>query len=161
MKLKPFGRKVCYYETDKMGIVHHSNYILWFEEARIDFIEQAGMSFDYIESQGVLSPVLSVECNYKIPFKFNEQFYIRACIPYFNGMRFTFEYEVYDSDGVVRVTGRTTHCFIDKDMRPLRVKKTHPHIYSAVYEAMCAGKEELFGCESTDTEEEKSLVCEK
>ena len=41
MKLKPYSRRVYYYETDKMGIVHHSNYIRWFEEARVDLIEQA------------------------------------------------------------------------------------------------------------------------
>ena len=59
-----YRRKVFYYETDQMGIVHHSNYIRWFEEARIDYMEQLGLGYDKMEEQGIISPVLSVEASY-------------------------------------------------------------------------------------------------
>ena len=44
MQIVPYEHKAQYYETDKMGIIHHSNYIRWFEEARIDYMEQAGIT---------------------------------------------------------------------------------------------------------------------
>ena len=57
MKLRPYSRRVYYYETDKMGIVHHSNYIRWFEEARVDLIEQAGLPFQLVEEEGSMTPM--------------------------------------------------------------------------------------------------------
>ena len=54
MYFKPYSRKVYYYETDRMNIVHHSNYIRWLEEARIDLLDQMGISFPEIESRGLL-----------------------------------------------------------------------------------------------------------
>ena len=54
-----------YYETDQMGIIHHSNYIRWFEEARVTLMEQLGLGYDVTEEKGILSPVLSIECDYK------------------------------------------------------------------------------------------------
>ena len=63
MKLRPYSRRVYYYETDKMGIVHHSNYIRWFEEARVDLIEQAGLPFQLVEEEGLMTPVLSANVN--------------------------------------------------------------------------------------------------
>ena len=59
-KITPYIHKVQYYETDQMGIVHHSNYIRWFEEARIDLLEQLGIGYDMIEKEGIISPVIGV-----------------------------------------------------------------------------------------------------
>ena len=56
--IKNYGRKIQYYETDRMGIVHHSNYIRWMEEARIDALAQIGIPYDKIEAAGILIPVL-------------------------------------------------------------------------------------------------------
>ena len=78
MRLTPYSRRVFYYETDKMGIVHHSNYLRWFEEARVDVIEQAGLPFETVEAQGLMSPVLSAECEYLLPFMFGETFTVKA-----------------------------------------------------------------------------------
>ena len=60
-----YRHKTQYYETDQMGIVHHSNYIRWFEEARTDFLEKLGMGYDRMEAEVIISPVLSVSCEYK------------------------------------------------------------------------------------------------
>lgn len=62
--------KAQYYETDQMGIIHHANYLHWFEEARIDMMEQMGMGYDLMEKQGIISPVLSVHCDYKSMARF-------------------------------------------------------------------------------------------
>lgn len=143
MKLSPYTRKAYYYETDKMGIVHHANYIRWFEEARVDLLAQAGLPFETVEARGIMSPVLSVECEYKLPFRFNESFYIKAFIEDFGAARFSVRYEVTGDDGNVHVTGRSVHCFVDTDMRPVRLKKTHPDVY-AVYDEMFRMGEALY-----------------
>ncbi len=143
MVLKPFSRRVYYYETDKMGIVHHSNYIRWFEETRVDILNQAGLPFEKVEEQGILSPVLGVECEYKLPFRFNDLFFIKAIITDFGGARFSLVYSVYGEDGAVHALGKTRHCFVDMNMRPLRIKKTHPHIYN-VYDGICKSGDELY-----------------
>ena len=60
MEIKPYERMVYYYETDRMGIVHHSNYIRWFEEARLDWMKQIGWDYKTIEDDNIIIPVLSV-----------------------------------------------------------------------------------------------------
>ena len=60
-----YTHRVQYYETDQMGIVHHSNYIRWFEEARLDFMEKIGCSYAAVEASGIMIPVLSASCQYK------------------------------------------------------------------------------------------------
>ena len=68
--MKPYEHKINYYETDKMGITHHSIYGRVMEEARVEFLDQIGWSFDKLEEQGIVSPVLAIECNYKKSTKF-------------------------------------------------------------------------------------------
>ena len=60
IKVKPYEHHVKYYETDQMRIVHHSNYIRWMEEARMDLMEQMGFGYDKMEELEIVSPVLSV-----------------------------------------------------------------------------------------------------
>jgi len=144
MRLKPYTRRVYYYETDKMGIVHHSNYIRWLEEARVDLIEQAGLPFQYVEAEGLMTPVLSAECEYKLPFRFGDVFTVKAYIPDFGGARFSVIYEITDSEGNIHATGKTTHCFVDMNMRPARIKKTHTHVYE-IYDEMSRSGKELYG----------------
>ena len=90
-----------------------------------------------------MTPVLSAECEYKLPFKFGDVFIIKAYIPDFGGARFSVIYEVTDPEGTVHATGKTTHCFVDMDMRPARIKKTHPHVYD-VYDEICRSAEGLY-----------------
>ena len=71
--MKPYIHKVQYYETDKMGITHHSNYIRWMEEARIDFMEQMGWGYDKMENRGIISPVMGIQCDYKKTTTFNDR----------------------------------------------------------------------------------------
>ena len=61
----PYVRRAFYYETDKMAIVHHSNYIRWFEESRIDFMRRAGLDCAMLEGEGILMPVTGVEAKYR------------------------------------------------------------------------------------------------
>lgn len=125
-----YEREPFYYETDKMGIVHHSNYIRWFEEVRIAYMADRGYPYSRMEENGVMIPVLGVECKYRIPVRFGEPVIIKGHIEHFDGLRLNVVYEIYDkTDGKLHITGRSEHCFVDaKTFRPVRLNKTHPEM---------------------------------
>ena len=77
-----YERKINYYETDKMGVVHHSNYIRFFEEARCQFLEVSGLPYDMLEEKGIMSPVLGFSCKYKHHVTFGD--FIDQHIPIFH-----------------------------------------------------------------------------
>lgn len=134
-----YVRKVNYYETDQMGIVHHSNYIRWFEEARIYFLEQIGLPYEKIESMGIISPVLSVNCEYKISVKFGEQVVIIPKLTSFNGFKFTISYEVRGlNDNQLKCIGTSSHCMLDTSFRPVNTKKNNTEIYRIFNNAVCS-----------------------
>ena len=137
MKFSLLRRKVKYYETDKMGIVHHSNYIRWFEEARVDFLEKVGYPFDKMEADGILMPVLEVNCVYKFPARFGDEVEIKAEITEFNGCRLTVKYSVVNLTygGKLCVTGYSKHCITDSNMKPIRTNHSHPKIYEVFAKA--------------------------
>ena len=120
----PYVRHVYYYETDKMGIVHHANYIRWFEEARLDYMRENGVDYAAVEAQGILMPVIDVSASYKMSAKFQDTVEVYTSLVSFNGVRAAFEYEIY-SEGRENLlaTGRSGHCFIDEKTRnPLNLK---------------------------------------
>lgn len=137
MKLKPYRREVFYYESDKMNIVHHSNYIRMFEESRVDMLEQIDMPFNKIEERGLMSPVLDVKCEYKFPLQFGDVFEIRPSLVKFNGCMYSLRYKVYNvTKDKLSAVGETSHCFTDANMKPVRLKKKHPDIYNAFMQAL-------------------------
>lgn len=126
-----YKHKVQYYETDQMGIVHHSNYIRWFEEGRTDFMEKMGMGYDKMEEAGIMSPVLSVEANYLRMVHFGDTVTVESYIKEYNGIKLTIVYEVTeDETGMVHCRGISKHCFISKDGRPLSLKKSSPEFHN-------------------------------
>ena len=119
-EVKEYGRKIQYYETDRMGIVHHSNYIRWMEEARTDVLEQIGLPYDKIEKAGILIPVLGASCEYRISFRYAENFRIKVIPNGFNGIKMGLKYEIYgQEDGKLPAAGETSHCFLDRKMMPV------------------------------------------
>ncbi len=129
-KIHPYERKVYYYETDKMSVMHHSNYIRIFEETRVSYLQQAGMPFEDIEAKGLMMPVLSVECRYKRPLVFDEPFAVYAKIVKFNGATLHMEYRIISrKSGELCAEGTSSHCFTDMDMKPVRTKHSYPEVY--------------------------------
>ena len=125
-----YERKINYYETDKMGVVHHSNYIRFFEEARCDFLEYSELPYDMLEEKGIMSPVLGFTCKYKQHVTFGDIIEIHVSIKEFSGVKFTVAYEVYNKKtGALCVTGESNHCFTDSSLKPLNLKKHHNDIY--------------------------------
>ena len=125
-----FERNINYYETDKMGVVHHSNYIRFFEEARCQFLKGANLPYDMLEEKGIMSPVLGVSCKYKRHVTFGDTIQIETSIKEFSGVKFTVQYKVYNKNtGELCVEGESNHCFTDSNLKPLNMKKHHPDIY--------------------------------
>ena len=107
--LKDYEHNAKYYETDQMGIIHHSNYIRWMEEA------------------GIFSPVLEVNCKYKSMVHFGDTVKIHAWIKEYNGVRMAIGYRITDSaTGELRTTGESAHCFLTHDGRPVSLKRSYP-----------------------------------
>ncbi len=129
--MEELRRQVKYYETDKMGVVHHSNYIRWFEEARVEFMRDIGISYKAMEDEGVQVPVVSVSCKYRSPATFDDIVIVKTHIQKFNGIVIELAYEVIDEQtGVIRVTGESSHCFVDaKTFKPMNLKRERPDIY--------------------------------
>lgn len=125
-----YERTAHYYETDRMGIIHHSNYIRWFEEARVAFLEAIGLPYDVMEEAGVLSPVLSVNCQYKAMVGFNDRVIVHTWMEAYNGIKFKMRYEVKSLIGeVVYTTGESDHCFVNKEKKLIILKKAKPDMH--------------------------------
>lgn len=126
-----YRRPVQYYETDRMQIVHHSNYIRWMEEIRVAFMKEHGMPYHQLEADGILMPVLGVTCQYQIPLQFGDIFSAGCHITDYNGVRLTLSYEIY-KEGCDRccVTGTSQHCFTNADRKPIRL----PHRNAALHD---------------------------
>ena len=125
-----YERRAQYYETDQMGIIHHSNYIRWFEEARLHFMDEIGLSYAKIEEMGILIPVLSVDCQYKTMVHYNVIVDIYTRIIKFIGVIMRIAYRVVDHvTGEIRCTGETSHAFLNREYRPVRLKREYPDLY--------------------------------
>lgn len=128
-QIKPYIHNAKYYETDQMGIIHHSNYIRWMEDARVDFMNQCGLSYKAMEENGIVSPVISVSCKYKSMVHFDDTVEIKVKVSKYNGVRLDFEYEITDSEtGELRTTGESTHGFLDKEGHIISLKHEYPDI---------------------------------
>ena len=131
-----YQHKVQYYETDKMGIVHHSNYIRWFEEARMAFMEDLGLPYKAMEAAQVWVPVLKAECEYKFPVRFDETLVLELEIRGYNGVRFDVSYTGYNKEtGKLSCVGVTKHCFTTPALRPIRLKQNYPAWHEAFLQA--------------------------
>ena len=124
--------QVQYYETDRMGITHHSNYIRWMEEARVDFLRQIGWGYDRLEEMGIVSPVTAVSCTYLASTTFADEVSVTLSVESFNGVTLCLGYAMVKADGVQVCTGRTEHCFSNREGRFLRLKREFPDFHQAL-----------------------------
>ena len=131
--MTPYTRKINYYETDKMGITHHSNYIRFMEEARIDFLEQTGCGYDKIEKYGIVSPVVNITCNYKRMTTFNDTIVIFVSLVSITPAKLVFEYKITLNSEVV-FTANSTHCFL-KNGKPVNIQRACPELYDKLSES--------------------------
>lgn len=134
MQFKRYSRRVNYYETDQMAIVHHTNYVRMFEEARLDMMEQCGMPYDEIERMGIIIPVVDAYAKYHSSLRYGDELEVEVKVKKFNGIRLIYDYRIYiKGTGELSATGYTSHCFL-LDGLPVNVKKRFPELYDKFME---------------------------
>ena len=138
--MEPYRHIVQYYETDRMGIVHHSNYIRWMEEARVDFLRRIGWPWDELEERGIFSPVLALDCRYQAGTGFGDTITIRVAVREVKGARLVIHYEMENQAGKPVFQGTSEHCFVSRDGRPMRLKRECPEFYALLAELAAATK---------------------
>ena len=116
--------RVRYAETDAMGIVHHTAYIVWFEAGRSDWMRQQGYSYANFEKAGYLLPLSEVGARFMLPARYDEEVVVRTWVAELRSRKLTFHYEVV-RDGAVLVTGFSAHIVTDRDGR---VTTFPPHV---------------------------------
>ena len=130
--MQPYMHRVQYYETDKMGVTHHANYIRWMEEARIAFLDVIGWSFARLEASGIVSPVTAVDCHYDASTTFDDMVAIEVKVEAFNGVTLTIGYTMRKADGTVVCTAHSQHCFLNHEGHFIRLKRDYPAFYEAL-----------------------------
>lgn len=104
--------RVRFVETDMMGVVHHANYLRWFEMGRVAYLRAAGVELLDLMAAGYLFPITEVECKYKNSGHFDEEFEVRTTMLTFTKAQMTFHYEIVRvADEVVLVVGKTQNVF--------------------------------------------------
>lgn len=106
---------VRYYETDQMGIVHHSNYIRYFECARNLMIREGGYPIEQCEAEGIVIPVVSVECKYKHSAKMGDVLRCTAVIDKLPLAKLVIKQAVYNQDNVLCACGQVVLGFLNKE----------------------------------------------
>ncbi len=125
-----FERTINYYETDKMGIVHHSNYIRFLEEARCAWLESIDLNMAKVESLGLRIPTIEVHCKYKTGVTNDDKIIINLAVEEFNGVRMKIKYKITNAENDALVMeAYTQHCFTNAEGRPINLKKNNVEVY--------------------------------
>lgn len=131
--METYKHKVQYYETDKQGVTHHSNYIRIMEETRVDAMEQMGFGYERMEAAGIFSPVMAVTCDYKRPTTFADVIEVEISVEEMSKLKTRFGYTMKCNDKVVCL-GTSLHCFLDQSGRPVAIEDRFPEFYKALVE---------------------------
>ena len=114
--------RVRYSETDRMGIVYHANYIVWFEIGRTEFCRAAGMPYRQMEESGILILVTGVDCKYRKSARYDDAVVIRTRMGEVGSRGLSFYYEILrGGDGERLAEGSTRHLFADAGSRPITI----------------------------------------
>lgn len=126
-----YQHKVHYYETDKQGVTHHSNYIRIMEEARVDIMERLGFGYERMEQAGVFSPVMSVTCDYKRPTTFADVIDVDVTVGEISKLKTSFKYTM-TVNGKTVCQAQSLHCFLDSNGKPVVIEDRFPEFYQAM-----------------------------
>ncbi len=121
MRLRTSTR-VRYPETDRMGVAHHTHYLVWFELGRTELMRDIGCAYGDLEEQGVFFPVVEVGARFHRPARYDDLLEIETRIARLRGARVRFEYSIYRAaDGILLATGFSEHAATGRSGRPLRL----------------------------------------
>lgn len=113
------NKKVRYSETDQMGVVHHSNYVNYLEETRVEWLDFLGIPYHEMETNGIISPVLKVEINYLKPLFFGDSYYIVIQLVNVPKVSLEFSYEVFNQKDLLIAKADTKIAFLSKESKQL------------------------------------------
>lgn len=123
--------RVRYAETDKMGVVYHSNYLIWFEIGRTDWLRDTGWTYREMEADGIQLPVIEAHCEYRQGARYDDDVEIRTRAKKLSPVRVQFDYEaIRRADGARLATGHTVHATIDRQGRPIRMPDRVRELFS-------------------------------
>ncbi|MCK9536531.1 MAG: acyl-CoA thioesterase [Bacilli bacterium] len=125
-----------YQETDKMGIIHHSVYPIWYECGRTDFCKALGMPYHEIEKRKVSQALIELNVKYHKSTHYGEELKLITKLKTVTGVRLVFEYELYNEKDELINTGFTTLVWLDENYKPTNITKHHPDIYNALLDSL-------------------------
>lgn len=132
--ISEYYHQVQYYETDRMQITHHSNYIRYMEEARTDFLDKINWPFEKLEKSGITSPVASVNGKYLKPTTFPDKIRIETQVSEVGVAKLILKYQMFHNDELV-FEGISEHGFLDANNRIINLKRKLPEFYKALQES--------------------------
>src|SRR6516162_1056352 len=109
--------RVRYAETDRMGLLHHANYLVYFEQARTELLRDLGLSYRDLEDQGYLLVLTKLEVKYRRPARYDDVLTVRTTVARTTAVRIDHRYEVL-RDGLLLAEGTSTLACVDRDGRP-------------------------------------------
>lgn len=122
-----------------MGIVHHSNYYVWFEAARTEYMRKQGLSYRQMEERGFMLPLTETYCKYLQGALYDDMLIVETTMTRFTGARVVLEYRVIrESDNCLLAQGKTVHAITDRNLRPVNIKKTDQEL-SQIF-SRCVGE---------------------
>lgn len=148
--------RVRYQESDQMGVVYHANYLNWFESGRTEMFRQLGFAYRDLEEKGVLLPVTSADLQFKSPARYDDIISVYARMTTFTALRVVYEYQVrrlteeensasvnnivkkwaVDPPGQLLVAGSTSHVWLNREWRPVRLDRALPELFQAIKGAL-------------------------
>ena len=132
--------EVRYAETDKMGVVHHAVYPVWFEVARTEFLRNIGIPYDSLEEKGVMLPLSEISCKYLKAARYGYTVKVQLFPEKVNGVKICIKYRVLDKkDDTLIATGDTVNVWTDTDMNLINISKKMPEIYKQLCNETIAG----------------------
>lgn len=133
--------RVRFVETDLMGVVHHANYLRWFEMGRVAYLRAAGVELTALMEAGIIFPITDVQCKYKNSAHFDEEFAVQATLTDFSRAKMVFTYEVVRlKDGMVLATGKSQNVFTNKTGKIIRLNDFYYNKIDALYRQEAKGK---------------------
>ncbi len=120
MREYQFQVRVRYAETDQMGVVYHGNYAQYFEMGRVEWLRKLGVSYKWMEENGVMLPVVSLTMNYKKPARYDDLLTVKTILKSQTSVKIEFDYEIYNEANELLTTGYSMLVFVDmKTGRPI------------------------------------------
>jgi len=111
--------RVRYAETDQMGVVYHGNYAQYFEIGRVEWLRNQGLSYRWMEENGVMLPVVSLSMDYKKPARYDDLLTVTTILKNQSSVKIEFDYEIRNQEGELLTTGYSMLVFVDmKSGRP-------------------------------------------